>query len=144
MKEVVMSVQTSEMRAFAAAAIGDKALADRWLETPTTIVGGSTPLSALSTLEGYHRVMRQLAWFAGKPFGSPTSSAQRHETVADLLSDPIMDIVLRRAGTGPEELLKSVRAGGRTSTRSVNRHPLSRQATRLLTRIKNAATMHFT
>lgn len=101
-----MSMQTSEMKVFAAAAIGDKALADKWLTTPSTMFDGSTPLAALSTVDGYHRVMRQLAWFAGKQFHDTSSSAKSQETIADLLNDPMMDLVLRRAGTGPEELLR--------------------------------------
>ncbi len=104
-----MSVQTSEVIVIAAAAIGDKELADKWLATPSAIFEGSTPLAALSTVAGYHRVMRQLAWFAGRPFRAATSSAEGRETIADLLTDPMMDIVLRRAGSGPEELLNLCR-----------------------------------
>jgi len=101
-----MSMQTSEMKVFAAAAIGDKALAEKWLATPSTMFKGTTPLAALSTVDGYHRVMRQLAWFAGKPFSGTKSSAKGQESLADLLNDPMMDLVLRRAGTGPEDLLR--------------------------------------
>ena len=101
-----MNMQTLDMRDFAAAAIGDQALAKKWLATPSDIFGGSSPLAAMASVEGYHQVMRQLAWFAGQPIGNPKTPAEAQETVADLLNDPIMDLVLRRAGTGPEEVLK--------------------------------------
>ena len=101
-----MSMQTSDMRDFAAAAIGDKALAEKWLATPSDIFEGSSPLAAMASVDGYHQVMLQLAWFAGQPIGNPRTPTEGQETVADLLNDPIMDLVLRRAGTGPEEVLK--------------------------------------
>lgn len=105
-----MSMQTSDMRNFAAAAIGDKALAEKWLATPSDIFEGSSPLAAMASVDGYHQVMRQLAWFAGQPFRKPRSSAEGQETVVDLLCDPIMEMVLRRAGTGPEEVLNLCKA----------------------------------
>ena len=105
-----MSMQTSDMRGFAAAAIGDRVLADKWLATPSTIFGGSSPLTATATIDGYQRVMRQLAWFAGQPFRKQRSSTEGQETVVDLLCDPIMEMVLRRAGTGPEEVLNLCKA----------------------------------
>jgi hypothetical protein len=104
--EVAMSMQMSEMRVFAAAAIGDKVLAEKWLATPSTIFEGSTPLAAISTVDGCHRVMRQLAWFAGKPFSGTTSQAKAQESLVDLLNDPMMDLILRRAGTNPDALLR--------------------------------------
>ncbi len=104
-----MSTHSLQIRAQATAVIGDVRLAMKWLATPSAVFEGSTPLAASDTPEGYHRVMRQLSWFAGKPYHDQASAGRGEETVADLLSDPIMEIVLRRAGSGPEELLRLCR-----------------------------------
>ncbi len=100
-----MPIPTSPIEDLAAAAIGDDALAARWLDRPSPLFNGVSPAAALSTQEGRHRVRRQLAWFAGESFGNPPFSGDDWESLADLLSDPMMEIVLRRAGSGPEQLL---------------------------------------
>ncbi len=100
-----MTIKPPYLDALATAAIGNTALAAQWFDAPNPITGGSSPAAALSTVEGHHRVIRQLAWFAGIAFSEATLSANAQENIAELLCDPIMELVLKRAGTRPEELL---------------------------------------
>jgi hypothetical protein len=88
-----MIVQTSRIEELAAAAIGNGALAASWLQQPSALFGGTSPLDAIATPRGRYSVRRQLAWFAGECFRAAP------------LSDPVVELVLRRAGAGPEELL---------------------------------------
>lgn len=108
--------QTPRIEDLAATVIGDKALAVRWLRQPSPIFHGANPVAAMATPEGRHLVLRQLAWFAGvslrrEPFF--TDDGNDHDgDLNSLMSDPMMDIILGRAGTGPEELLGLCREMG--------------------------------
>ena len=102
-----MAVPRSPIEDLASAAIGDDALAARWLQQQSELFGGASPLDALATLEGQLRVRRQLAWFAGECFRAAAGSGASAEMLSTDPSDPLIDLVFRRAGTGPEELLKS-------------------------------------
>ena len=44
----------------------DVAVAERWLKSPTRLLGGRSPLEALETAEGADKVEQQLRWFAGR------------------------------------------------------------------------------
>ena len=103
-----MAVARSPIEDLASAAIGDDALAARWLQQQSDLFGGTSPLDALATLEGRLRVRRQLAWFAGECFRNAARAATSAEVPPPDPSDPFIDLVFQRAGAGPEELLKSV------------------------------------
>ena len=45
--------------------IGDGNMAEKWLQTPSSLYQGRTPAEALITVEGAIAVGRQLRWFAG-------------------------------------------------------------------------------
>jgi hypothetical protein len=100
-----MIVQTSRIEELAAAAIGNGALAASWLQQPSALFGGTSPLDAIATPRGRYSVRRQLAWFAGECFRAAPLFESDRDGLAGLLSDPVVDLVLRRAGAGPEELL---------------------------------------
>ena len=102
-----MAVARSPIEDLALAAIGDDALAARWLQQQSDLFGGASPMDALATLEGRLRVRRQLAWFAGECFRSAAGSAADTESLTLDPSDPFIELVFQRAGAGPEELLKS-------------------------------------
>ena len=102
-----MAVPRSPIEDLASAAIGDDALAARWLQQQSDLFGGASPLDALATLEGQLRVRRQLAWFAGERFRGTAHSGAKTESLPPDPSDPFIDLVFQRAGAGPEELLKS-------------------------------------
>lgn len=104
-----MTRETSPVEVLARAAIGNDALATKWLRTPSPLFGGASPMAASATVEGYQCVKRLLAWFAGESFRRTAQLSEAENTVDDLLSDPMMDLVLKRAGTGPEELLSLCR-----------------------------------
>lgn len=101
-----MAVPRSPIEDLALAAIGDDALAARWLQQQSDLFGGASPLDALATLEGQLRVRRQLAWFAGECFRIAPGSGADTDSLTPDLSDPFVDLVFQRAGAGPEELLK--------------------------------------
>ena len=100
-----MIERTSRIEELAAAAIGNDALTARWLQQPSALFGGTSPLDAIATPTGRYSVRRQLAWFAGECFRAAPFFESDRDGLAGLLSDPVVDLVLRRAGAGPEELL---------------------------------------
>ena len=94
----------------ARAVLGDDALAARWLTQESPLFGGRCPVDAVATAEGRRQVVCQLSWFAGTRPPVAALDQSEAETLADLLNDPIMDLVLESAGTGPEDLLRLCRA----------------------------------
>jgi hypothetical protein len=100
-----MIEQTSRIEDLAAASIGNDALAAHWLQQPSALFGGTSPLDAIETPWGRYSVRRQLAWFAGECFRAAPFFESDRDGIAGLLSDPVVELVLRRAGAGPEDLL---------------------------------------
>ena len=47
--------------------LGNRALAEKWLNAPSPLYGGLTPLAALASVEGRRRASRQLRWMARRP-----------------------------------------------------------------------------
>jgi hypothetical protein len=113
-----MYVQTRRIEDLAATVIGDDALAARWFQQPSSIFHGDSPQVAMCTPEGRHLVLRRLAWFAGASlrrdpfFNDDSGGSGETGDLTGLMSDPMMDIILGRAGTGPEELLGLCREMG--------------------------------
>jgi hypothetical protein len=99
------------LRDMACTALGDARLATLWLERPSPLFAHRNPVQAMATQEGRLQVERQLNWFAGGRHNRPESgdpprpAPERGDSLRDLLGDPMMELVLARAGTGPEELL---------------------------------------
>lgn len=94
-----MNAQTDIVRD-AYAAFGDRELADAWLDRPSPLYAGRSPRLASTDPEQQPRVRRQLSWLAGH---------RCHQVVApelhEVLYDPIINLALASAGSGPEELL---------------------------------------
>ncbi len=55
----------------------DAEVAERWLKSPTRLLGGRSPLEALETAEGADKVEQQLRWFAGRLPAHQASSRAR-------------------------------------------------------------------
>lgn len=102
-----MAVQIWKIEAIALAAIGDEALAARWLHQPSRLYNGASPLQAMSSPEGRHRVLCQLAWFAGGGFRDTADPNDLADYRAASLLDAHIDLAVTRAGSGPEEVLVS-------------------------------------
>jgi hypothetical protein len=101
-----MTNDTNRLADRARAVLGSDTQAERWLSQESPLFDGLSPLASVATADGRRRVARQLSWFAGtRPPNGPAA-----ETLSDLLNDPIMDLVLSSAGTGPEDLLRLCRA----------------------------------
>jgi len=108
-----MNTQNTWIENIATTVLGDRRLAVQWLERPNPLFGNVAPLQALTTNEGRRQVRRQLTWFAGgqlnwfasEPVDPSPGARDRGNSLTALLSDPMMDLVLARAGTGPEEFL---------------------------------------
>jgi hypothetical protein len=100
-----MAVQIWKIEAIALAAIGDKALAARWLRKPSRLFNGASPLEAIPSSEGRHRVLCQLAWFAGAGFRDTADSNCVAAHRAHSMLDAHIELAVTRAGSGPEEVL---------------------------------------
>ncbi len=101
-----MSSRARNLAERAQSVLGNKNLAMRWLSRPNSLCKGSSPMVAVDTAEGWQQVERQLAWFAGD---RPAVRARRFgkaDSPQDLIEDPMIQSVLSRAGSGPEELLQ--------------------------------------
>lgn len=84
----------------ALAVFGDVRLASVWLERPSPLYGGQTPRQAIANPEHLKRAKRQLGWMTGQRQGPELGSL-----LDDVLNDPMVNLVLARAGSGPEQLL---------------------------------------
>ncbi len=81
-------------------AFGDARLADTWLDRPSPLYGGRPPRQAIAEPAHRERARRQLNWFSGLYADKTPEPALR-----DVLSDPMINMALASAGSGPEELL---------------------------------------
>lgn len=93
--------------------LGSEQLAQYWIKNANPLLNGSSPVQAIETPEGRRMVERQLAWFAGQPAADTAATTQdrqdRPDRLQDLIYDPLIRLVLERAGSGPEELLQLYR-----------------------------------
>jgi hypothetical protein len=90
-------------------ALGDETLAAEWLDRKSPLFGDLSPVEAIETSDGWHRALRQLSWFAATKRSETPVRDSGKEALSELLDDPIMDLVLKSAGTGPEELFRLCR-----------------------------------
>lgn len=86
----------------AQAAIGNEHLANVWLTRPSRLYGGETPAQAMANPAHKARILSQLNWFAGRRKPQPPIPAA---SLDEVLSDPMIQMALRSAGAGPEQLL---------------------------------------
>ena len=86
----------------ATVALGNDYLADVWLSRPSRLYDGNTPAEALSDPKLRNRVLSQLNWFSGCRKPAPS---QAPANLQEVLSDPMIQMVLRSAGSSPEELV---------------------------------------
>jgi len=100
------------LRARANDVLGSEQLAQFWIRNANPLLDGSSPAQAIATPEGRRMVERQLAWFAGKPATDAAIVATTPNRLQDLVNDPLIQMVLDRAGSGPEELLQLYRQPG--------------------------------
>lgn len=89
--------------------LGSEQLAQFWVRNANPLLDGSSPAQAISTPQGRRMVERQLAWFAGQPAADEEIAGTMPGRLQDLFNDPLIQLVLERAGCGPEELLKLYR-----------------------------------
>ncbi|MDH3742051.1 MAG: MbcA/ParS/Xre antitoxin family protein [Hyphomicrobiales bacterium] len=89
--------------------LGSRQLAQYWLQNANPLLDGTSPAQAIATPEGRRKVEQQLAWFAGKPAADTQVAAATPDRLQDLVDDPLIKLVLERAGSGPEELLRLYR-----------------------------------
>ena len=90
-------------------ALGSTQLAQYWMKNANPLLDGVSPAQAIATPEGRRMVERQLAWFSGKPATDEEIAATSPDRLQDLVNDPLIQLVLARAGSGPEELLQLYR-----------------------------------
>jgi len=100
--------QHKALRERAHAVLGTRQLATYWLNNANPLLDGASPVEAVATPEGRRRVEQQLAWFGGTPANDAARDAAP-QSLQDLVNDPQIQLVLERAGSGPEELLRLCR-----------------------------------
>ena len=103
-----MAQSSCNLEQRAQAALGNRNLAMQWLNSANPLLEGSSPVEAVATAQGRRKVAQQLAWFAGQPVQQEEPVPQS-ERLQDLVGDPLIQLVLKRAGSGPEELLRLYR-----------------------------------
>lgn len=89
--------------------LGSEQLAQFWIRNANPLLDGSSPAQAIATPQGRRMVERQLAWFAGQPAADAETVTTTPDRLLDLVNDPLIQLVLERAGSGPEELLQLYR-----------------------------------
>jgi hypothetical protein len=106
-----MNMPTRCLAEKAIAALGDPRLAEAWLNRPSPLLAGLSPLQGCTSEEQLILLERQLAWFAG---AAAKSRPRAREAIDDVLNDPMIRMMLMRAGSGPQEILDMMvqRRGG--------------------------------
>ncbi|NNE23463.1 MAG: DUF2384 domain-containing protein [Rhizobiales bacterium] len=104
-----MSDKALELHERASDVLGSTRLAQFWMQNANPLLDGTSPAQAIATPEGRRKVERQLAWFAGKPATDAPVVTKSPDRLQDLVDDPLIKLVLERAGSGPEEVLQLYR-----------------------------------
>ena len=92
-------------------ATGSRLVANQWIRRPNPLLDGQPPALAYTTDKGRKVVDRQLAWFAGRPVDEVSTGHRANPRLAEVLSDPMIQLILDRAGAGPEEILSLMQTG---------------------------------
>lgn len=101
--------ETLALRQRARDVLGNEQLAHYWMKNANPLLDGASPAQAIASPQGRRMVERQLAWFAGKPASNEEIIATTPDRLQDIVNDPLIQLVLERAGSGPEELLQLYR-----------------------------------
>lgn len=87
-----MRLEREEFRNLAEDTLGDRELAEKWLNAPSPLFGGFSPLAACASEEGRNRASLQLLWMAGSQ-----KEAFLQGMEESCWSDPFMRLLFRRA-----------------------------------------------